>query len=61
MCLRKYLVLKDPKTFLKAMVVSPELIDVFDDPNYRESIIRSASNELLYDAEEYLPHELDHY
>ena len=37
------------------------VIDVFDDPNYRESILRSASNELLYDAEEYLPQELDVY
>ena len=37
------------------------VIDVFDDPIYRESIIRSASNELLYDAEEYLPQELDVY
>ena len=37
------------------------VLDVFDDPNYRESIIRSASNELLYDAEEYLPQELDVY
>ncbi len=35
------------------------IMDVFDDPTYREQILRDASQELLYDAEEMLPDELD--
>ena len=35
------------------------IMDVFDDPAYREQVLREASNETLYDSHGDLPLELD--
>ena len=37
------------------------IMDVFDDPAYREQVLRDASEEMLYESTEHLPPELDEF